>query len=65
MKFDFSINLGNLVSIVAMVFTLYGFHIQNVKRFMKLEFQVRQMWGSFRRKFNIHDEDFFGEDEVK
>jgi hypothetical protein len=59
MKFDLTINLGNILSIAAMIVTLYGFHIQNVKRFMKLEFQVSQMWGSFRKRFHIKDDDFF------
>jgi hypothetical protein len=62
MKFNWEINLGNLIAVAAMMITLYGFHMSNVKRFLKLEFQVRQMWGSFRKKFHIDDDDFFADE---
>ena len=60
--FDWSINFGTVIAFGGMMFTFYKFHTANLKRFMKLEFQVRQMWGSFKKRFNIQENDFF-EDE--
>lgn len=62
--FDSSINLGTLVALGVTLFTFYKFHMANVKRFMTIEFQVAQMWGVFRRRFNIDkDTNFFPGDK--
>lgn len=55
--FEWTINLGNIIAIGVLTFTLYRFHMSNVKRYMVLEFKVNQMWEYFRRRFKLFPDD--------
>jgi hypothetical protein len=56
MHFTTDINLGNLVTVVAFIFTLYQFHQSNVKRLHRIEFKVALMWKHFAHKFDLPEE---------
>jgi hypothetical protein len=49
-KFDLTINLGNIVSVVAFMLTLWGFHKANVKRIYQIDFRVNLMWKHFAQE---------------
>lgn len=53
MHFESSISLGNIISIVTFVFTLYGFHIKNTERIIRMETKVDLMWLTLRRQLGI------------
>lgn len=55
MSFDnfWHVDLGNIVTFLGMLASLYLFHMNNVKRFTKLEFKVSLMWRRFAQRFNM------------
>jgi len=50
MKWDATISLGNVVTMLAFVVTLYTLHIQNVKMIVRIETKVDTMWRAFVKK---------------
>ena len=62
MHFNWEINVGQIASVAIILATFYKFHISNVKRFMKIELQVGQMWHVFKRRFGVGSDDIFGGD---
>jgi len=54
--FDTHIDLGNVLTLVGMVITLYTFHVANVKRIHGLEFKVGLMWKHFAHKFELEED---------
>jgi hypothetical protein len=59
MKFDGTISLGSIIALVVMLLALHQYHMANVRRFIKIEFRVGQMWGVFKRRFGMPDDDPF------
>lgn len=52
--FSKEITLGNLITIAAMVFAFYKFHISNVQRIIEIETKVTIMWDQLRKRLNIN-----------
>jgi len=55
--FTKDISLGNVITLLAMLFTLYKFHISNVTKINKIENRVEVMWAAFKTRFNMHDDE--------
>jgi hypothetical protein len=46
-RFDKSINLGNIISMVALLITLFGFGMKILERMDSMETKVNLMWEQF------------------
>lgn len=55
--FNKEISLGNVITLAAMLFAFYRFHIANVERIVKIENRVETMWHAFKVRFNFNEED--------
>lgn len=53
MSVDPTVDLGNILTIVAMLASLWTFHRQNTRRIHQIEFRVNLMWKAFAHRFNI------------
>lgn len=58
--FTKEVSLGNVITLAAMLFAFYKFHIANVTRINSIEMRVEEMWNAFRKRFRFDDN---GEDE--
>lgn len=54
--FNKEISLGNVITLVAMIFAFYKFHIANVQRITEIETKVNFMWSRLKQRLQIHDE---------
>lgn len=50
---DPTIDLGNILTIVALLGSLWTFHRQNTRRLHQIEFRVNLMWKAFAHRFHI------------
>lgn len=64
MNYSPTIDLGNILTLVGMICTLYIFHMNNIKKITRLENRVQLMWNVFRRRFNISDQEEKDEEEL-
>lgn len=48
--------MGNILTIVTIIASLWGFHQANVKRIHAIEFKVGLMWKHFANRFNLPEE---------
>ena len=65
MHFDWSVSLGTIIALVVMLFTFHQYHMANIRRFMRIEFQVGQMWSVFKKRFGISSDNPFDNGEQK
>lgn len=50
MKFEWTVNIGNILTVVGLFVGFYVAHIQNIKKLAKIEEQVSLMYSWFRTK---------------
>ncbi len=56
MNFSYNIDLGNILTLVGMLVSLYSFHKSNVKKIAGIEFRVGLMWKHFAKRFDLPED---------
>lgn len=55
-KFSTDIDLGNILTLLGMIVTLYQFHKSNIKKIAGIEFRVGLMWKHFAKRFDLPED---------
>ena len=53
MNFTPNVDLGNILTVLSLMFGLWQFHKANIKRIHRVEFKVNLMWKRFAHQFQL------------